>query len=164
MSNIIEMELSTECVCQVENEDGEFVESPECFNCWDDELEMFVQDIYKPWIAANRMNEATCLTVHYGDMNWDRRAGGFSCQVKDLEELEPLKLNGDFRLRIKLEGKSLTVVRSSHDELGAKFSFEVLQNYCETCELELSYAVGMKPDWSRSKCGVCVEAEELTNA
>lgn len=164
MSEPIEFEISTTCSCVDETENGEFEPSQECYGCWDDLIEVWNWDIYKPWIEANNMTETTTVSAYYADMNWDRQSGGFKCQVKDLEELEPLKINSDFTLRFKLDGKTLTVVRSSHDEYAAKFTFEPLQAYCVDCKSQLSYALGLKPDWARSKCGLCVEAEEAANA
>ena len=157
MTEIRELEISTDCSCVDEMDDGEFKPSQDCYGCWDDLMEMYGWDIYQPWIEANCMNEATVVVMRYANLDWDRKAGAVAFQVKELEEFEPLKINGDFTLRWKLDGKKLTVTRSSHDEYGASFEFEVTQNYCQSCCLELAAANG-QPDFSRNFCKSCSEA------
>jgi hypothetical protein len=124
MAQEVNFEISTLCSCQDEMEDGEFQPSPECYGCWDDLLEMFSWEVYKPWLEANQLEDSALIAIHYSNMDWDKKAGVFDLPARELRELEPLKLRGDFTLRFKLDGASLTAVRSSHDEVGASFIFE----------------------------------------
>jgi hypothetical protein len=59
-------------------------------------------------------------------MGWQRTSG--KAVIPFDEVLELLKINGDFTLRFKREGKVLTATRSSHDEpTGAGFTFTLIK-------------------------------------
>ena len=56
-------------------------------------------------------------------MGWTASSGYLVTKAQHL--LEKLSINGDYTLRLYRKGKDLEVVRSSHDEYGAGFSFEL---------------------------------------
>lgn len=126
MPDVIEFEISTTCSCVDEMDDGEFQPSQDCYGCWDDLLEMFNWDIYKPWLEANGLDDDSNILLSWTNKNWDRRSGNTQIPAGLLEDLGPLKLDGDFTLRFKLDGRELTATRSSHDEVGALFEFTPL--------------------------------------
>lgn len=157
---LAECEVTNDCTCVVEDDDHEFSPAPECFgDCFEDNITYFQDVIWSPWIERNHMNNATVVRMSYDKMDWDSKAGKTYFQVEELKECEPLKLNGDYILRWKLDGKKLTVTRSSHDEMGAAFVFELMQNYCEICEHEIVNAA-MLPDWFRTSHDSCLKESE----
>ena len=122
----VEFELSSDCICESFDEDTETSSPSEyCYGCFDDEKGNFKYEILKPWLEANGFDEDTIIYVFSGNMLWNQVAGWTNVRASDL--IDCLTLNGDFRLRFKLDGKELTCVRSSHDELGALFTFAKAQ-------------------------------------
>ena len=120
--NTVEFEISSDCTCEVYDEDTDTSSPSEsCYGCFDDERDNFKYSILKPWFEANGFDEDTIIYVFSGNMNWNRVAGWTN--IRASEVIDCLTLNGDFTLRFKLEGKELTCVRSSHDEHGALFTF-----------------------------------------
>ena len=117
-----EFEIGSTCICENYDEDTD-TSSPsnECFGCFDDEKDNFKYEVLNPWLEANGWSEDTAVYVFSGNMNWNKVAGWTN--IRASEAVDCLTLNGDFTLRFKLEGKDLTCVRSSHDELGALFTF-----------------------------------------
>jgi hypothetical protein len=118
-----EFEMTSDCTCQMfESEDSDTtIPSNECFGCWEDDKDNFKYEILNPWLEANGWNEDTIVYVYSGNMNWNKVAGWTN--VRAGEAIDCLTLNGDFTLRYKLEDKTLTCVRSSHDEYAALFTF-----------------------------------------
>jgi hypothetical protein len=128
MSEIVEVvkfEISSECTCVEFDEDENESQSSECWGCFDDDTLNFKYEILNPWLEANGWDEDTIILVQSLNMNWNKVAGWTNARAKEV--VEALTLNGDFTLRYKLEGKELTCVRSSHDEMGALFTFTKAQ-------------------------------------
>jgi hypothetical protein len=124
MSEVLEIknfEISSECSCVEFDEDENESQSSECWGCFDDDLSNFRYEILNPWLEANGWDEDTIILVQGLGMHWNHVAGWTNARASEV--VDALKLNGDFTLRYKLEGKTLTCVRSSHDELGAEFTF-----------------------------------------
>lgn len=121
-NTIVEFEISSDCTCETYDEDTD-TSSPSdyCYGCFDDDKDNFKYTILNPWLEANGWDEDTTILVQSLNMNWNRVAGWTNARAK--EAIDCLTLNGDFTLRYKLEGKDLTCVRSSHDEMGALFTF-----------------------------------------
>lgn len=119
---VIEFELSSDCSCEVYDEDTD-TSSPSdyCYGCFDEDKDNFKYEIMNPWLEANGWNTDSLVYVFSGNMNWNRVAGWTNIYASQV--IDCLTLNGDFTLRYKLVGKDLTCVRSSHDELGALFTF-----------------------------------------
>lgn len=121
VSEVVKFEISSECTCVEFDEDENEFQSSDCWGCFDDDTLNFKHEILNPWLEANGWDEDTVIYVFSGNMNWNKVAGWTNIRAKEV--VDCLTLNGDFTLRFTLEGKDLTCVRSSHDELGAKFTF-----------------------------------------
>lgn len=124
MSEIEKWELSTDCTCEVYDEETD-TSSPSdyCGGCWDDEVANLRECIIRPWVRANGWEMDTPIKVNGSRMTW-QSIGGYAYTTPE-RLVNTLSLNGDFTLRFTLDGNTLTVVRSSHDELGAGFEFEM---------------------------------------
>jgi hypothetical protein len=119
---VIEFELSSDCSCEVYDEDTDTsTPSNECFGCFDEDKDNFKYEVLNPWLEANGWNTESLVYVFSGNMNWNQVAGWTNIYANQV--VDCLTLNGDFTLRFKLDGKDLTCVRSSHDEYGALFTF-----------------------------------------
>jgi hypothetical protein len=97
---------------------GEF--DVECSGCWDYEYIWFVDE----WDARFGGRR---FTVEGRDVGWERC--GFNDVVGPLDGdavLAKLMVNGEFMLRAAFDSDGLTVVRTSHDELGACFVFRAV--------------------------------------
>jgi len=110
-------ELSNSCICEDEPQgcDGWI-----CYQPIKDDFEQF---IFPEFLARN--NNPPSVKISGRAMTW-QRLEGFMVIPADFDRLfNALTINGDWTLRIKLEGNVLTVVRSSHDEpTGAVFTIE----------------------------------------
>jgi hypothetical protein len=155
-------ELTSDCVCDKLDENGDWVvdenndpvPADECRgDCFQDQLEWW-HEVYEDWIERNNMNNATEIEVLFRGVSWESVTGETSLQVEEMKDLEPFRLNGDYRLRYELKETTLMLKRTSHDEMRAEFAFAVTQNYCEDCKHELINKF-MKPDWSRTLCLMC---------
>lgn len=109
--------ISNNCTC--ENEDGSY--SEECFGCYEDAVAELDQ-LMKNWVEAQGNELTNTVRIEGSAMGWTR-AEGYAVVEFD-EVFNALKLNGDWTLTLKLEGATLTAVRTSHDEpTGASFTF-----------------------------------------
>jgi hypothetical protein len=125
IAEVVKFEISSECSCVEFDEDENESQSSECWGCYKDEVDNFKHEILKPWLEANNWDEDTIILVQSLNMNWNHVAGWTNARASEV--IEALTLNGDYTLRYTLEGKELTCVRSSHDEMGAKFTFTKAQ-------------------------------------
>lgn len=127
-------ELLSYCVCskcddegnEMLDKSGEPIPSETCYGCFDDELANIKHDLLNQWLDANGYELDTKIKIVGSRMTW-RGVGGYKYTTpKTL--VEDLMLNGDFTLRFYASNdyKTLKVVRSSHDELGASFEFELV--------------------------------------
>lgn len=92
--------------------------------CWDEMVSDFEEFGYKPWTVANMKEE---FAIYGRNVNWNR-SSGHTGRLTEFEQLmKNLTLNGDFTLRWELseDNETLTVCRSSHDEMGAMFEVVV---------------------------------------
>jgi hypothetical protein len=120
-----EMSLSNTCSCEVEDETtGELTWSNECFGCFDEDKDYFKDEFLMPYLNSKGWDEDTIIRVIGERMNWDNTSGWTEVPAKDL--LKALAINGDYTLRVEITSeKELTITRSSHDEYGASFRFEL---------------------------------------
>lgn len=118
-------EISSDCSCEYYDDNEELQPSDECFGCFTDDKENFKYEILNPWLEANGWDEDTVVLVFSNNMNWNSVAGWTNIYAS--QAVDCLTLNGEFTLRYTLEGKQLTCVRSSHDEMGALFTFSEAQ-------------------------------------
>jgi hypothetical protein len=110
-------ELTNSCICEDWDEDTDtYSPSDSCWGCYEDEMANFKSEILKPWMSANGYDEDTELVARGTGMTW-QRLSGYAYLTPD-EMVEKLSINGDWTLRFTLSdgGKTLTVVRYSHDE------------------------------------------------
>lgn len=125
--------LTNDCVCTVTDqetgeivldEDGEEMRSDYCYGCYEEELAIFHEFVLDEWLARNNADRDSRIVVSTEAMNWDRVSAYASVSAKDL--VDTLSINTSWILRFTLDEQLLTVVRSSHDELGSFFivSFE----------------------------------------
>jgi hypothetical protein len=132
-TEVIKAELSSDCYCEEYDEEtgeskldeqGEVVMSQVCFGCYDDDKTYIQDDLIATWVERNGFEMNTPLKVNGSRMTWLSRSGYAYATPETL--IDKLTLNGDFTLRFTLTGNTLEVVRASHDELGALFEFEKL--------------------------------------
>lgn len=132
-TEVIKAELSSDCYCEEYDEEtgeskldeqGEVVMSQVCFGCYDDDKTYIQDDLIATWAERNGFEMNTPLKVNGSRMTWLSRSGYAYATPETL--IDKLTLNGDFTLRFTLTGNTLEVVRASHDELGALFEFEKL--------------------------------------
>ena len=132
-TEVIKVELSSNCSCEEYDdetgeskldEQGEVVMSQECFGCYDDDKAYIQDEVIATWVERNGFEMNTPLKVNGSRMTWLSRSGYAYATPETL--IDKLTLNGDFTLRFTLTGNTLEVVRASHDELGALFEFEKL--------------------------------------
>lgn len=132
-TEVIKAELSSNCLCEEYDEEtgeskldeqGYPVMSQECFGCYDDEKTYIQDEIITTWVKANGWTMDTPLKVNGSRMTWLSRSGYAYATPETL--IDKLTLDADFILRFTLTGTTLEVVRASHDELGALFEFEKL--------------------------------------
>jgi hypothetical protein len=113
-------ELTNACVCQDYDLDTDtYSASDACYGCWEEEKQLLETCVIAPWMKANRIEWDTPIEIRGTRVNWDAITVRGITTPEDL--IHSLSVNGDFTLRFALEGKSLTCVRSSHDEHGASF-------------------------------------------
>ena len=122
---IWESEVTTDCTCTDENE------QPITGDCWGWCLEYAEQDVaflIEEWLERNQItddpDEVTVLVTTEA-MNWNNVSAHAISAADKLIDL--LKINGEYRLRFKLQRDDLIIVRSSHDEpTGALFTVGII--------------------------------------
>ena len=155
--SITEFEIGSTCICETYDEDTDTsTPSDYCYGCWQDEAENFKYEILKPWLEANGFDEDTVVHVFSGNMNWNKVAGWTSVRAGEI--LDCLTLNADFILRFKLSDKTLTCVRSSHDEFGALFEFAKIadNNFAYQCQCEC----GCEQGYDYQPSTICAECQD----
>ena len=125
----VDATLNASCICEgYDEETGESTgEWPgECYGCWEDSVYDFNENLLYPWYAANDYHDDTPIKIVSPNIGWMRQSAYKDTYAKDI--LDDLKINGDFILRFTLENGKLECVRSSHDEMGAMFTFELRED------------------------------------
>lgn len=118
-------EITNNCICEEYDEEtgeskldeqGYPVMSQECFGCYEDALANVKYEVINPWLEANGYDEYTELVAYGTGLTWQRLSGYANTTPNKI--VETLSLNGDWTLRFTLadNGKTLSVVRYSHDE------------------------------------------------
>ena len=108
-------ELSSSCVCE------EDCGGVQCWTIAKEDIDIVMTD----WFHTQTKFQDNYLVKFFSkNMNWDRVSGYTYAEIDD--GLQPLYINGDFRLVVTRDGDNLTVVRYSHDEpVGASFVLTV---------------------------------------
>jgi len=130
--NVVEVELSSSCVCVYMDENDEAQPSDECFGCYSDALEDLEADVLEPWLDAHKAEDGDYVVIDGSSIGWLRKSGKASLEferdVFSSDVLDVLTFNGDFRLVFRLEGDVLSAHRFSHDEpMGASFVFRLVK-------------------------------------
>lgn len=114
--------LSTTCEC--EDEEGNWAE--DCYGCYQDNLAYLKDEFLPDWYCRNQ-GDFDYVLIEGKAMGWTRAEGFLLVEFDSL--VDSLKINGEYTLRFKLEGKELSAVRTSHDEpTGAFFTFSLLDD------------------------------------
>ena len=131
------LEINSDCTCEEYDEEtgeskvdenGYPVMSDYCYGCYDDDLVALKYDVLPEWLGANGWDTDTRVTIRGSRMGWTNDSGYLTTTIESAEKLlDKLRINGDYTLRFYRKGKNLEVVRSSHDELGALFEFELAE-------------------------------------
>jgi len=107
--------ISTECHCYDDDSGYEW-----CGGCYeDDKREVLI--LIERWVNnyAPESWEGN-VAIDAKGMGWQRVSGRAIVDMTDI--LPALRINGDYRLVVTLDGGELSAVRSSHDEpCGASF-------------------------------------------
>jgi hypothetical protein len=109
--------ISTECHCYDEDEDSAYGWCGGCYE--DDKREVLI--LIERWVN-NYAPESWQgnVAIDAKGMGWQRVSGRAIVDMTDI--LPALRVNGDYRLEVTLDGGELSAVRSSHDEpCGASF-------------------------------------------
>jgi hypothetical protein len=116
---ILEAVVSTSCTCEDYDDINDISYPAEfCFGCYESD-KFQAEALLFEWARVNH-HEGEFIQVEATEMFWTRIS---LTRVIPMEKLfDFLTLNGDYTLYFKLEGNSLTVRRTSHDEpTGASF-------------------------------------------
>lgn len=119
--------LTTDCTCEMIDDNDELVPSNECLGCYTDDKALLVETLDK-WIAELELSH---IEVQGRGMGWTRANGSVIIDANAEELIESLQLNGDFRLEFELPHEcfdhDFKVMRYSHDEpVGATFFIDGL--------------------------------------
>lgn len=108
-------ELNSNCTCD-DDCYGDF-----CWSAAKEDIDLLLVD----WFNKVTNNNNNYMVKFSGkNMGWTRASGYVYASVDD--GLQPLYINGDFRLVLTRKGDDLTVIRYSHDEpVGASFILTV---------------------------------------
>jgi len=125
MSGLLEWELSNTCTCESYDEETDTATPADfCYgDCWETEVDSLMECVIQPWAKAQGWEMDTAIRIQGSKMTWLSRSGYKDTTPENI--IESLSINSEFTLRFKFDGKDLSVVRSSHDELGALFEFEL---------------------------------------
>ena len=117
--------IESNCVCENENDYVDsYGETNPCFGeCWEWQKED-VAWIIGEWQKKNGYEDDTPILITGKNMNWNHVSGWAEATPKTI--LDKLTLNGDFRLTFEFDEEEniFNCVRSSHDEMGALFTFQ----------------------------------------
>jgi hypothetical protein len=143
-------EVSTDCQCQDENENGEWIPAQECFgDCYEwQKDEVFY--LLGEWQKLNNIEEDDAILIKADGVGWTNASGYKWTTMLDLDGA--LALNGDFRIEWYLEGNELTARRWSHDEpTGTGLFTFIAYKGCDKC------GEPVQADIHVEELGMCVE-------
>jgi hypothetical protein len=127
----LETTITSNCVCYKVDEDGEGVLDTDgeavpneyCYgDCYTEQVADFTDNILPYWLEAKAVMADSPVRINGSGMGWRGVSGHAETSARGI--VKALEIDGDFILRITYEDGELSVVRSSHDELGASFSVE----------------------------------------
>lgn len=127
----LETTITSDCVCYKTDEygegvldkNGEAVPSDYCYgDCYAEQVFDFTDNILPYWLEAKAIMADSPVRINGSGMTWRGVSGYADTSARGI--VKALEINGDFTLRITYEDGELSIVRSSHDELGASFTVE----------------------------------------
>ena len=126
-------EMTNSCTCYKTDDEGEAIldsygepePSDYCYGCYDEELDNLEYCVIAPWREANSMDDDSLVIVNGSNVGWTHSTGYGVAKANTKSILSILSINTEWTLRFRVEGDNLIAIRSSHDELGARFEFRV---------------------------------------
>lgn len=126
----IQGEITSNCVCtkyddngdEMLDANGEVVMNEYCYgDCYTDQNVDFTESLLPMWLEAKGIMKDSPVRILGSGMTWRGVSGHHDTTAQNI--IKALEIDGDFTLRITYddETRELSVVRSSHDELGASF-------------------------------------------
>lgn len=126
----LETTITSQCVCMAVDEDGEWVydqngepvPSEYCrYDCYDEQVYDFTDNILPSWLEAKGIMADSPVRILGSGMTWRGVSGHSDTSARGI--VKALEFGNDFTLYITYDDEThdLTIVRSSHDELGARF-------------------------------------------
>lgn len=107
------LEISTDCTCEVYDDEGELIPTNHCFGCWSDSKADIIQEL-EFWLDRN---EVEAVEVFAERMLWTNTSALTWVPSKAESLFDLLTLNGDYRLEFYWDSEdTLTARRWSHDE------------------------------------------------
>ena len=136
---MLQTEITNNCTCTVYDElvdgpavdeNGDAIPSEYCYGCFEESISDLNDNILPEWLGIHSASEDNYLLICGSNMNWDKVSGVIIARATGKAIVDALSINGDYRLRFTVnqepDNENFYAIRSSHDELGAKFTFEVL--------------------------------------
>lgn len=107
------LSISTDCTCEVLDDDGEVISTNDCFGCWRDSKDDIITEL-EYWLDRNKVE---CVEVEATRMLWNN-VSALAWLPNDAERMfNLLSLNGDYRLEFYWSSDDkLSARRWSHDE------------------------------------------------
>jgi hypothetical protein len=126
-------QMTNACVCYKTDDEGEAIldsygepePSDYCYGCYDEELDNLEYCVIAPWREANSIDSDSLIVVNGSNVGWTHATGYGVTKANTKSILSILSINTEWTLRFRVEGDNLIAIRSSHDELGARFEFRV---------------------------------------
>ena len=119
--------ISNDCICE-EVFDLTEDQDPSTMGCWGcfDDAEEELNGMILRWYQANAPECTETVRIEGKGMTWQSLEGYATVPLNGVADA--LRLNADWTLTFTLDGKTLTAVRSSHDEpCGASFTFTFVE-------------------------------------
>lgn len=126
METLLESVITTECSCEDYDETTDTsYPSDFCYGCYEQAV-FEAQAIMFEWRRRN-FYQGEYVMVRATNVNWEAITINKVVHLEKLIDL--LKLRGDYTLYIQLDGRDLTIRRTSHDEpTGAFFDIQFIED------------------------------------
>jgi hypothetical protein len=125
-------QMTNACVCYKTDDEGEAIldsygepePSDYCYGCYDEELDNLEYCVIATWREWNNLDSDSLVRVFGSGMGWTKSSGYGFVKADTKSIIEALSINTEWTLRFSVDDYArLIVIRSSHDELGARFEF-----------------------------------------
>jgi hypothetical protein len=126
METLLESVITTSCSCEDYDEENDMsYPSDFCVGCYEQSV-FEAEAIMFEWRRRNFYQGEYAL-VRATNLNWDSISINKVVHLEKLVDL--LKLKGEYTLYIQLDGRDLTIRRTSHDEpTGAFFDVQFIED------------------------------------